>query len=347
MQPVASNDLKVGTTYIVRATIYNDATVDAVDTDVTFQWAFWGSGQKNWILIGKDTITVPDAGHEGAEVEWTPSITGHTCITVEVYHPWDENIENNKGQENTDVKPVSSPGVITFTVGNPTLTSALVYLQARQVGNEELWYAQVNRDYPQVQRSGENKTATLKVEPPLDTRVGERRVFTVSGYINGELIGGVEVAVVVKSPSAISCSVSPLETTLGSTITVSGSIDPAVTDKPVILTYVKPDGSVITRTATTSAEGSYSDSYAPDSVGAWNVTSSWLGDATHDESISLTQSFTITSAPPIPCEYLLVLIIAAVLVTIIIARRYGQKALIIGLILIVITLVLYYWFCMT
>jgi hypothetical protein len=196
----------VGTTYTLKATIYNGATVAAADTVVTFQWAFWGQGQLNWHSLGTDTITVPaNGGQADAEVHWTPSITGHTCVQASIYHPWDENLNNNLGQENTDVHPVSSPGQITFTVSNPTEKTALVYIEAKQVGAQNLWKTRVERDYPQVQAPGENKTATLVVDAPSDAVQGEKRVFTVSGYVDGTLIGGIEVEVIVEKSSQSLC----------------------------------------------------------------------------------------------------------------------------------------------
>jgi len=195
--PVASDDLTVGVNYTVRVTLHNDATVDATDTEVTFQWAFWGAGQKTWYLFGTDKVTVPAGGTAMAEATWAPSITGHTCIVVTIHHPWDEDLNNNKGQENTHVHPVASPGEITFTLNNPTDTSALIYLEARQVGEGSLWPAQIKRNYPQIQGPGKNRTVTLTVEAPDEAQEGEKRIFTVDAYIDGELIGGIEIEVVV------------------------------------------------------------------------------------------------------------------------------------------------------
>lgn len=109
------------------------------------------------------------------------------------------------GQENTEVHPVASPGEITFTVSNPTNQSALVYIEAKQVGTQKLWKTRIERDYPQVQAPGENKTATLIVDAPSDAAQGEKRIFTVSGYVDGKLIGGIEVEVVVDRGSQAFC----------------------------------------------------------------------------------------------------------------------------------------------
>ncbi len=199
--PINSNDLVVGTNYKIEATIYNDQSVDAVDTDVTFEWAFWGAGQKIWYHIFTDTITVPAAsgsvsGSAVASTFWTPSITGHTCLMISIYHPWDENINNNKGQENTDVHPVSSPGIINFEITNPTNETALIYLETRQVEKQSIWSARLTRDYPQIQEPGETKDVTLTVNPPSEGV----RTYSVSAYIDGELIGGIETEVVKGEP---------------------------------------------------------------------------------------------------------------------------------------------------
>lgn len=96
--PVSSNDLKVGSTYRITATIYNDATVDATNTLVEFKWAPFGAGQKRiWQYIGDETITVPSGGSAPAETRWTPDKTGHSCIVAIINHQWDENLENNEG----------------------------------------------------------------------------------------------------------------------------------------------------------------------------------------------------------------------------------------------------------
>lgn len=341
--PVPSNNLKVMTTYTIRATIHNDATVTATDTKVTFQWAFWGAGQKTWNNISTPTVTVPTGGQATVDVEWTPSVTGHTCIVATIYHPWDENLGNNVGQENTDVKPVSSPGEIAFTIWNPTQTEALVYVETRQVGTQGLWSARVERDYPQVQTAGENRTATLVVDPPADTSVGESRTFTVSCYIDGELIGGIEVEVVVKVPTTISCSTSPSEVIQGGTVTVSGSISPTVPSGVVVLTYVRPDGTTLTRTTTIGTDGSYSDNYMPDTIGAWSVNAYWLGDPTHDGATSSMQSFNVSERTQ--CMILFALLLALVFIILNFTWRRGRRARLLGLILIVIAHLIYYIVC--
>lgn len=207
---VPSNDLEVNKTYTIRATIYNRAPEDAIGTVITFKWAFWGAGQKDWNLIGTDTITVPAAiaivnwipGMAVAEADWSPSRTGHTCLMVSISHILDINLDDNDGQENTDVHPVSSPGKIEFRISNPTNTTGLVYLEVRQIGmTDDIWATVIERDYPQVLQPDETQTVNLIVEAPEWAEENEIRTFVVDAFIHGEYIGGVEIAVKKKPPS--------------------------------------------------------------------------------------------------------------------------------------------------
>lgn len=205
---VSSYDLIVGTTYTIEADIYNAGPGDAVGTVVTFKSSFWAAGQNIWHDIGTDTIDVPGfGGPVVASVEWTPIVPGFGCLIVEVYHPWDTDLGNNKGQENTRVSPITSPGEFLFTVENPTNQTGLPYIEVTQtgVGNEsledwQLWGTRVDRDFPQILRPGENQTARLTVNAPDYARIGDTRVISVTVSINGELIGGVELTVVKNNP---------------------------------------------------------------------------------------------------------------------------------------------------
>jgi len=98
---------------------------------------------------------------------------------------------------------------------------------------------------------------------------------------------------VAKISTTISCSVSPSELTKGNSVTVSGSINPAVSGKTITLTYRKPDGSIFNRTITTGSNGRYSDSYTPDMAGSWSVKASWEGDSERQGAYSQSTSFNV------------------------------------------------------
>ncbi|MFX0185128.1 MAG: hypothetical protein ACFE95_18760, partial [Candidatus Hodarchaeota archaeon] len=224
---VSSNDLVIGKTYTIKATIYNDEPMVARDTEVTFRWAFWGSGQKTWNLIGTDTISVSLTGSEIAEVDWTPTITGHVCILATIYHPWDKDLyvdpNFNCGQENTHVARLSSPANVSFTVNNPTVKTALIYLEARQIrGGSDIWPARITRDFPQIQRPNENKTVILTVDAPGYVQERENRTFVVNAYIGSLLIGGIEI-IFEKSPPMTTTTTTAADPTPILVLTLIGS----------------------------------------------------------------------------------------------------------------------------
>jgi hypothetical protein len=207
--PISSGNLQVGTPYVIEATIHNNHTaVAATGISVTFKWAFWAVGQKVWNTIDTQTVDIPAATvvpiTAVAKAVWTPTITGHCCLVVEVHHPWDADLKNNKGQENTTVHWTSSPGEIQIGVYNPTDQPALVTLEVTQSDpNAELWATRIERPYPQVLDPNGHQMATLNIIAPESARTGETRTLSVTGTIDGEVIGGVEVQVVKDRPPTL------------------------------------------------------------------------------------------------------------------------------------------------
>lgn len=195
---VSSGNLRIGTNYTVKATIYNSATVPADNTQVTFEWARLNIGGTTWYPIGTANVDVPQSpGYVQASVYWTPTETGHCCIVAEIDHPSDSNANNNKGQENTQVYPIHVSEEISFEfdVSNPTNVTALVYLEVTQSGELE-WETTIEPPYPQVLNPNETITTTLMVNVPDWASIGENRTITVTGTIDGEIIGGIDFQVV-------------------------------------------------------------------------------------------------------------------------------------------------------
>lgn len=96
-------------------------------------------------------------------------------------------------------------------------------------------------------------------------------------------------------PTTLSLSVSSSKVKLGESVTVSGLLSPAPPTVTLTLTYFKPDGSTLTRSATTSANGSFADIYKAEAAGLWAVTASWSGDQHHAAAQSPRISFTAES----------------------------------------------------
>jgi len=106
-----------------------------------------------------------------------------------------------------------------------------------------------------------------------------------------------EAPVSMKTPSALSCSVSKDTIMQGQSIVVSGTLNVTLSGKTVTLTYRKPDSSAMNRTVTTDSDGSYSDSYTPDATGSWSITASWEGDSTYNGATSSSRSFIVNAVP--------------------------------------------------
>ncbi|RLG23059.1 hypothetical protein DRN85_10090, partial [Methanosarcinales archaeon] len=74
---------------------------------------------------------------------------------------------------------------------------------------------------------------------------------------------------VVKASTVLSVKLSESKITKGDSITVLGSIYPAVSGATVILNFTKPDGSTLKKTVTTGSDGSFSLSFELTETGSW------------------------------------------------------------------------------
>jgi hypothetical protein len=194
--PVSSNNLTVGHTYRIRATVYNST-------------AYFGLGQPPdaWTVITPSPvdIDVPASGSANAEINWTPGLTGHLCIQVEIYHIEEINTDNNAGQENCHVGPTSSPAKVEFTIWNPTKKPQMIYLELRQLsdslnqGREILWESQIIHPDPQLLKPGEKRDAAVVIDPAKsDVKSGTTVNYSLTGYANGKIIGGANFRITKK-----------------------------------------------------------------------------------------------------------------------------------------------------
>jgi hypothetical protein len=200
--PVSSKELVALEKYTVHARVHNGTDFDAQNVKVTFRWADCGVGQsdKVWKDIG-DPVDIDVEAHstENAEVKWAPEKTGHICVKVFIYHAEDINGSNNSGQENCKVGETSSPAKLSFYVWNPTSEPAMVHLELRQVGERgskgALWQTMIVHPDPQLIPPLGKAEAFVVIEPPDSVPVGQEAEFELTGYIDGEMIGGVTFVV--------------------------------------------------------------------------------------------------------------------------------------------------------
>jgi hypothetical protein len=96
---------------------------------------------------------------------------------------------------------------------------------------------------------------------------------------------------VVKVATTLSVALSSEGVTLGDSLDITGSLSPAFAGAAIKVYLTDPEGAILTQQAQTSAQGTYSLEFTPDSKGAWTVTASFAGDGLHNaassQSISL------------------------------------------------------------
>lgn len=97
-----------------------------------------------------------------------------------------------------------------------------------------------------------------------------------------------------KSTSQISCSASSSSPIINQSITISGFVIPAHSSVTATLTYTKPDGSNVSRAATTNSTGGYKDVFAPSQEGQWAVQAKWDEDSDHYGATSSSLSFSVS-----------------------------------------------------
>jgi len=102
---------------------------------------------------------------------------------------------------------------------------------------------------------------------------------------------------VTKIPSSFFIQTPESRISVGESITISGSINPAVSGAEVVIAFTKPDGSTFTRTVSTGSDGAYTDLHTPTETGSWSVKSSWDGDSTYIGATSQAASFTVEEKP--------------------------------------------------
>lgn len=195
---------------------------------------------------------------------------------------------------------MSSPGTITFDVYNPTGNIVLPSLKVRQLGSEDVWETELIRDPPQQQGPGEKKTVTLYVNPPIDIPTGEKQIFIVEGKIAGELIGGIEIEVVKKQKTGLTCTPTPRNVSIGESVSITGSLTPALSVKSILVTMVDPDGDVSQQILSTASDGTYTVTITPSITGTWKVNSTWMGDDTHVGSSSIKETFVVEESESEP-----------------------------------------------
>ena len=104
-------DLLADTEYDIEVTVHNSSREKAAQgTQVAVRWIEFGAGGQIRHPIATPTADIPTwPGVATVTTKWrTPTTPGHYCLEVEVSHPQDASLANNRGWNNTQVKAAAS-----------------------------------------------------------------------------------------------------------------------------------------------------------------------------------------------------------------------------------------------
>lgn len=119
-----------------------------------------------------------------------------------------------------------------------------------------------------------------------------------TGYDN------IMIVIEEKEESSITCSISPSNIAIGSSISVSGKLSPNISLINITLIYTTPPPTQILNTFTIlSADSTFNDTFSPYAVGSWSVKAHWDGNEIVKGSTSQEIPFTVSkSSSSISCD---------------------------------------------
>lgn len=184
------------------------------------------------------------------------------------------------------------------------------------------YYTHEGKRYYVAECTGDEWTTGWRVgECPDILRGASARVITLEGCEQSSP-GQVSSSYGVLVASSLSLAVSSRFVIGGSTVTVSGSISPAVAGRNVTL-YVSSWGSRLSAlvTVTTDSDGRYSYTWKPSSGGSYSIRASWSGDADYAGADS-----SVCTVIVVPLEWLIlgitvIVSLTVLLVVTIVTRR--------------------------
>jgi len=101
-----------------------------------------------------------------------------------------------------------------------------------------------------------------------------------------------------KIGTTLAISLSATSTEVGTQISISGTMSPALSGKAIVILVVGPSGSTSSLSAVTGAEGAFSTTFTPDAEGTWTFTASFAGDAQYHASASSGVALTVKQPFP-------------------------------------------------
>ena len=106
---------------------------------------------------------------------------------------------------------------------------------------------------------------------------------------------------------------------MGSSVTISGAIDPARENVNVTILYKLGGGAwTFLANETTDSNGNYSYPWTPEKVGTYQVKASWEGDPTTLGDESEVQTLTVKETAGIPIEYVVAAVVGIIIIVVIV-----------------------------
>lgn len=155
-------------------------------------------------------------------------------------------------------------------------------------------------------------SSNLKISTTIDARPGTY-VLVIVGSSDGKVRSLVLALTIYPITSYLTILLSSTAVKQGETMTLKVTLSPKIAGAAVILTYTKPDQTTVVRTARTGEDGTFSDSYAPEEPGTWQVLANWQGDQTHAGATSKTATFQVSEVSFIERNALMLGVLALVL----------------------------------
>ncbi|MBN2006962.1 MAG: hypothetical protein JXA21_26670, partial [Anaerolineae bacterium] len=192
---------------------------DPVTVTLMFGWAQFGMGipfTTTGMNPAARTISIAPAMSATAWVSWTPAIAGHQCLRVRVVDP-DGTYQDQISQRNVDVvqaPPCGFTREYSFTIYNDAPYSVTVDLGLITFNVPAHWIVTTEPSGAMEIEPYSSGVVKVIIEIPCVTRqslsqqqisqlqqeAGSVPIIDVEGYVDGELIGGVEIQV---TPAAV------------------------------------------------------------------------------------------------------------------------------------------------
>jgi outer membrane protein assembly factor BamB len=121
--------------------------------------------------------------------------------------------------------------------------------------------------------------------------------------------------------SSVTIEVNNPKIVLGESVTGFGQLVPGMANASIVVTFVKPDGTVDDVQITTVEKGTFNFTYTPDAAGNWTITARWQSDKGYYNSAysEETPIEVVVTGTGIPIEYFYAIVAAIAILVIVIA----------------------------